>query len=156
MITLIAAVGRNNELGIDNRLLWSIPEDMQHFKSYTMGKVIIMGRKTFYSIGRPLPGRKSIVISTSDMSLSNVVWAKDIDAALSVDYCYPELVIIGGESIYRQTIDRADKLIITHIDAEFEADCFFPNIDFKKWKINNSVISSNESYNYTFTEYIKI
>jgi dihydrofolate reductase len=140
MITLIAAIGRNREIGYKNKLLWHIPEDMRHFKSYTMGKVVIMGSNTFLSIGsKPLPGRKCIVISSQDFHGCAAVPAKSIDAALSVDYCYPELVIIGGASIYDQTIDRADKLVITHVDAEFQADTFFPEIDLLKWKINSVV-----------------
>jgi dihydrofolate reductase len=155
MLTLIAAIGRNREIGYDNKLLWSIPEDMKHFKSYTMGKVIIMGCNTFASLNRrSLPGRKSIVISTQDLG-SLTIRAKSIEEALSIVHCYPEVVIIGGESIYNQTIDKADKLVITHIDAEFTADKFFPKIDLSKWKINSSIDGSNETYNYKFIEYLR-
>ena len=155
MITLIAAIGKNREIGFENRLLWKIPEDMKHFKSYTMGKVIIMGSNTFASLGhKSLPGRKSIVISTQDLG-SLTIRAKGIDDALSVAHCYPEVVIIGGASIYEQTIDKADKLVITHIDAEFVADKFFPEIDLAKWKINTTIDGSNETYKYKFVEYIR-
>lgn len=155
MITLIAAIGRNRELGSNNKLLWDIPEDMKHFKNYTMGKVLVMGRKTFASIGnKSLPGRKCIVISSQD--LGNVaVRAKDIESALSIDHCYPEIVVIGGESIYRQTINLADKLVITHIDSDFNADVFFPEIDLTLWKLQTTIDSSNERYNYRFSEYIR-
>lgn len=155
MITLIAAIGLNGEIGFENKLLWSIPEDMKHFKAYTMGKVLIMGRKTFASIGnKPLPGRKCIVVSTQDL-YGTAIRATDIDSALSIDYCYPEIVVIGGESIYRQTIDRADKLVITHVDAEFKADTFFPPIDLTQWRINSTIDGSNETYNYKFVEYVR-
>ena len=154
MITLIAAIGRNNELGLGNKLLWNIPEDMKHFKEYTTGKVVIMGRKTFQSIGRTLPGRKNVIISTQDVG-GIAVHAKDIDAALSIEHCYSELVVIGGELIYRQTIDRADKLVITHIDADFEADVYFPDIDLSKWKINSTVEGADENYKYKFVEYVR-
>lgn len=155
MITLIAAIGLNNEIGLDNKLLWNIPEDMKHFKSYTMGKVVVMGRKTFASMNnKSLPGRKCIVISTRDLH-GSAIQARDIDSALSIDYCYPEIVIIGGESIYRQTISRADKLVITHIDAEFKADTYFPEIDLTIWKINSIINGSNETYNYRFVEYVR-
>jgi len=153
MITLIAAIGRNNELGFGNRLLCSIPEDMKHFKSYTMSKVVIMGSNTFISIGRPLPGRKNIVITSKPMM--GVIVAKDINSALSIQHCYDEMVIIGGASIYKQTIDLADKLVITHIDNDFEADVFFPIIDLTKWKINSILEGSNEIYKYRFVEYTK-
>lgn len=155
MLTLIAAIGRNNEIGFKNKLLWSIPDDMKHFKAYTIGKVIIMGSNTFASIGhRPLPGRKCIVISTQDLG-GMAIRAKDIESALSVDYCYPELVVIGGASVYNQTIALADKLVITHVNAEFEADTFFPAIDPAVWMINSSVDGSNETYKYRFVEYIR-
>ncbi len=155
MITLIAAIGRNYELGYDNKLLWNIPEDMKHFKSYTMGKVVIMGRKTFSSIGnKSLPGRKCIVISTQDLH-GLAIRAKSMQEALSVDYCYPELVVIGGASVYNQAISYANKLVITHIDADFKADTFFPNIDPACWMINNTIEESNETYNYRFVEYIR-
>lgn len=154
MITLIAAIGKNNEIGFGNRLLWDIPEDMKHFKNYTMGKVVIMGRKTYQSIGKPLPGRKNIVITTK--SLQNfAITAKTVEEALSIDYCYPELVVIGGESVYKQTINLADKLIITHVDAAFQADAFFPEINLQYWKINNIMNSQDQNYKYRFVEYIK-
>jgi dihydrofolate reductase len=155
MITLIAAIGRNGELGLDNKLLWNIPEDMKHFKSYTMGKVIVMGSNTFASIGnKPLPGRKCIVVSSGGLA-GMAIRAKNIDDVFSIDHCYPEIVIIGGASVYRQTIDRADKLVITHVDAEFKADTFFPTIDLTSWKINSTIDGSNETYSYKFVEYIR-
>jgi len=155
MITLIAAIGRNNELGLDNRLPWAIPEDLKHFKSYTMGKVIVMGSNTFASIGhKPLPGRKCIVVSSGGLA-GLAIRAKTIDDIFSLDHCYPEIVIIGGASVYNQTIARADKLVITHIDAEFEADAFFPIIDLTIWKINSIIDGSNETYKYRFVEYIR-
>ena len=153
MITLIAAIGRNNELGLGNKLLCSIPEDMKHFKSYTMSKVVIMGSNTFISIGRPLPGRKNIVITSKPMM--GVIVAKDINSALSIQHCYDEIVIIGGASIYKQTIGLADKLVMTHIDSNFEADVFFPVIDLTKWKINSTLEGSNETYKYRFVEYTR-
>lgn len=153
MITLIAAIGRNNELGLKNQLLWKIPEDMKHFKTYTMGKVVIMGSNTFVSIGRPLPGRKNVVVSSKEMM--GVVVAKDIKSALSIEHCYNELVVIGGASIYKQTIDLANKLVITHVDQDFEADVFFPGIDLTKWKINSTIQGSNDIYNYRFVEYLR-
>jgi dihydrofolate reductase len=153
MITLIACIGKNNEIGFDNKLLCSIPEDINHFKSYTMDKVVVMGANTFFSIGRPLPGRKNIVITSKP--ILGVIIAKDIQSALSIEYCYDEIVIVGGAAIYKQTMDFADKLIITHIDSEFTADTFFPNIDLTKWMINSIIEGSNETYKYKFVEYIR-
>lgn len=156
MITLIAAISKNGGIGYKNRLLWDIPEDMRHFKEYTMGKVIIMGANTFASIGsRALPGRKNIVVTKQNLHCLSAIAAPDIEQALSVEHCYDELVVIGGASIYQQTIDLADKLVITHVEAEFAADTFFPAIDMTQWKINSIVRSSNEQYNYSFVEYLR-
>ena len=155
MITLIAAIGRNNEIGLNNKMPWHIPEDLKHFKSYTLGKVVVMGRKTFASIGnKSLPGRKCIVISTQDLH-GLAIRAKDIKDILSIEHCYPELVIIGGAMVYKQTINIADKLVITHVDAEFKADTFFPSINPAVWQVSNELHSSNDEYKYRFVEYIK-
>lgn len=154
MITLIAAIGRNNELGYQNKLLCHIPDDLKHFKSYTMGKIVIMGSNTFSSIGKVLPGRKCIVVSSQDIG-TIVIHAKTIEDALSIEHCYSELVVIGGASLYNQTIDRADKLVITHIDAEFKADVFFPKIDMLRWKINSVLDKNTDTYNYRIVEYIR-
>jgi dihydrofolate reductase len=156
VITLIAAIGRNNEIGYRNKLLWNIPEDMAHFKSYTMGKTLVMGINTFASIGsKPLPGRKCIVISHTKYNGSSAIHAGSIAEALSVEHCFPEMVVIGGASIYNQTIDLADKLVITHVNADFNADTFFPNIDLSKWMINSSIDGNNGTYEYKFVEYKK-
>lgn len=156
MITLIAAIGPNGELGKDNKLLWNIPEDMKHFKSYTMGKTIIMGAKTFASIGyKPLPGRKNIVVTSQNLTCVVAIRAHNIDEALSIEHCYDELVVIGGASIYDQTIDRASKLVITYVDGEFDADVYFPAIDLTKWKINSTIEGHNEKYNFRFVEYLR-
>ena len=153
MITLIAAIGQNNGIGFKNNLLWKIPEDMKHFKSYTMGKVVVMGANTFVSIGRPLPGRKNIVVTSKEML--GVITARNISSVLSIEHCYDELVVIGGASLYNQTIDLANKLVITHVDKSFEADTFFPTIEPDKWKINSSIEGGDENYRYRFVEYIR-
>ena len=154
MITLIAAVGKNNEIGFKNNLLWSIPEDMKHFKNYTMGKVIVMGANTFISIGKSLPGRKNVVLTSHPVL--GVITAKDILSVLSIEHCYDELVVIGGASVYNQMIDFADKLVITHVDKSApNADTFFPTIEPGKWKINSSIEGSDENYRYRFVEYIR-
>ena len=156
MITLIAAIGKNGELGYKNRLLWNISEDLRHFKNYTMGKVIVMGANTFSSIGsRALPGRKNIVVTSQNLHCLSAIAAPNIEQALSLEHCYDEIVVIGGASVYQQTIDFADKLVITHVEAEFTADTFFPKIDMMQWKINSSICSSDENYNYSFVEYLK-
>lgn len=154
MITLIAAIGRNNEIGCDNKLLWNIPEDMKHFKEYTTGKVVVMGRKTFDSIGRALPGRKNVILTSSN--IPNILCVKSVESLMTIEHCYPEIVVIGGETIYTQMMPYASKLVITHIDNEFLADTFFPKIDLTKWQITNKIDSSNDRYKYSFVDYHRI
>lgn len=131
MISLVAAIGKNNELGKGNQLLWKLPADMKHFIKITTLHPVIMGRKTFESIGRPLPNRRNIVI-TRDVSYKHegVEIAHSLAGALDL---FPnqneEIFIIGGAELYKQTMPIADKLYITHIEAEDkDADAFFPEI----------------------------
>jgi len=138
MISLIAAIGKNNELGKGNTLLWSMPADMKHFQETTRGHTVVMGRKTFESIGRPLPNRKNIVITRDkNYSRQNIDIAHSLEEALELAKLEKneEIFIIGGAEIYKQAILLADKLYITHIDAEDKnADVFFPKIDKREWR----------------------
>ena len=139
-ISLIVAVSRNGAIGLNNQLPWYLPEDLKYFKSVTMGKPLIMGRKTFDSIGRPLPGRANIVLTrdpqwTSDgvkvvQSVEQALVAGEIACeAADVD----EIMVIGGEQIYRMTIDLAERIYLTQVDVDVEGDAFFPNIDLNNW-----------------------
>ena len=139
-ISLIVAVSRNGAIGLNNQLPWYLPEDLKYFKSVTMGKPLIMGRKTFDSIGRPLPGRANIVLTrdpqwTSDgvevvQSVEQALVAGEISCeAADVD----EIMVIGGEQIYRMTIDLADRIYLTQVDTDVEGDAFFPDIDLNNW-----------------------
>ena len=140
-LSLIVAMSRNGVIGIDNQLPWHLPEDLKYFKSVTMGKPIIMGRKTYDSIGRPLPGRTNIVI-TRDPSwqAEGVSVAQTLEAALSLGQVAcnaagaDEIMVIGGEQIYRMTLPAADRLYLTQVDAEVEGDAFFPDIDLDQWQ----------------------
>ncbi len=131
MLSIVVAVGKNLEIGKDNKLLWNIPEDLAHFKSITQGKTIIMGKNTYLSIGRALPNRKNVVI-TDDDSLDNVegiVVYKDINKCILEN---DNAMVIGGASIYRQMLDYCDTLHISHVDLSFEdADTFFPHFEDK-------------------------
>ncbi|OGL74429.1 diacylglycerol kinase [Candidatus Uhrbacteria bacterium RIFCSPHIGHO2_12_FULL_60_25] len=133
-ITLIAAISKNNVIGTEGRLPWHIPEDMKHFKTLTMGKVVLMGRKTWESIPekfRPLPGRTNVIITRQpDYPVpTGVQTFQSTDDALKND-----VMVIGGAEIYRQTIDRADRLEITYVDRVIEGDATFPAIDPSVWK----------------------
>ncbi|MFA6251078.1 MAG: dihydrofolate reductase [Candidatus Paceibacterota bacterium] len=140
ILSIISAIGKNNEIGKANTLLWNLPADMKHFKETTSGHTIIMGQKTFESIGRALPNRRNIVLTKDeDFRRDGIEIVYSIDELMELlekttsqdDECF----IIGGGQIYKLFIDRADKLYITHVDEEFpSADTFFPEIDMNKWK----------------------
>lgn len=160
MISIISAIGKNNEIGKKNGLLWSLPRDMKHFRETTSGHPIIMGQKTFESIGRPLPNRRNIVL-TQDKNFKSegieIIYSpEELDALLDKNI---ENFIIGGGMIYKLFIDKAAKLYITHVDAEFpEADTFFPIIDMNTWqKIKGEKHPKDElnKYDLEFAEYVK-
>ena len=134
-VSMIVAIGSNNEIGKNNDLLWYLPSDLKFFKATTMGRSIIMGRKTFQSLPKALPGRKNIVISSdSNFNAPGAVVVTDIEAALKESET-EEVFIIGGASIYKAYFPVADKLYITEVEFEDkEADVYFPEIDLTMWK----------------------
>jgi dihydrofolate reductase len=140
-IALVAAVARNGVIGAGNRLIWKLSTDLKRFRALTWGKPLVMGRKSFESIGRPLPGRETIVV-TRDPGLApdGVRIAHDVDAALSLaeevarEMNAGEIIVAGGGEIYRQTIDRVDRLFITEVDLAPEGDVYFPAIDPAHWR----------------------
>ncbi|HEY4513674.1 MAG TPA: dihydrofolate reductase [Candidatus Paceibacterota bacterium] len=162
MISLIAAIGKNNELGKGNTLLWSLPSDMKHFIKITTLHPVIMGRKTFESIGRPLPKRRNIVI-TRDVSYKKEGVEVVHTLAQALDL-FPdqneEVFIIGGAEIYKQTMPIADKLYITHVGAEDkDADAFFPEIIPIVWnEISHEEHEADQAnpIPYTFSVYERI
>jgi len=128
MISIIAAMDRNNLIGNNGQLPWNIPEDMEHFKNITMNKTIVMGRKTFDSIGKSLKGRKNIVLTRNKDFKADCIILHSIEDVLK----YKDFIIIGGEEIYHQFLPLASKLYITLINDEFKGDKHFPKI--KGWK----------------------
>ncbi len=135
MISMIWAMGKDNALGCKNRMPWYLPADFAYFKKVTMGKPVIMGRKTFESIGKPLPGRVNVVITRSpDFKPEGCITVDTIEKAKA--YAEDkEAFIIGGAEIYKAFLPIADKLYITEINHTFEADTFFPEIDYSRWKL---------------------
>lgn len=129
-------MGLKNEIGSDNQLLWHLPRDLKHFKEITSGHPVIMGRKTFESIGRPLPNRTNIVISRkTDWFQEGVLIVGNIKEAIKFAKKIDEnIFIIGGGNIYEQTMDLTDKIEVTLVKANLEADTFFPKIDEKTWQ----------------------
>lgn len=131
-LVLIAAVARNGVIGRDNALLWSLPEDMRHFRAVTLGAPVIMGRKTWASLPerfRPLPGRRNIVLSRNprfEAPGADVVAGLDEALALARREAAPRVFVIGGEQIYREALPRADELMLTEIERDFDGDAHFP------------------------------
>jgi len=137
-LALIAAVADNNAIGINNKMPWHLSDDLRYFKAVTMGKAIIMGRKTFDSLGRALPGRVNIVITHNEhWHHEGVRVAHTLDNALALAKNLDadnEVMVIGGEQIYRQAIDHADRLYLTRIHQSFDGDAFFPDIASQQWQ----------------------
>jgi dihydrofolate reductase len=157
-ISLIVAVSRNGVIGIDNQLPWHLPEDLKYFKSVTMGKPIIMGRKTYDSIGRPLPGRTNIVITRdSSWQAEGVEVARTLAQAMTLGQLacaqadVDEAMVIGGEQIYRMTLPAADRLYLTEVQAEVEGDAFFPEFDAKDWhQVSEQLPEVTDTHPYRF------
>ena len=161
MISLIAAIGKNNELGKNNTLLWHLPADLKHFREITSLHAVIMGRKTFESIGKPLPNRRNIVITRdADYKKEGVEVVHSLSGALDkIPDKNEEIFVIGGAEIYKQTMPIADKLYITHVGAEDrDADAFFPEIIPVVWnEISHTEHKKDEKnpFDYTFSVYEK-
>lgn len=135
LLSLIAAKARNGVIGRNNALPWHLPEDLKYFKATTLGHPILMGRKTFESIGRPLPGRTSIVISRNpDWQFAGCTVVPSIDAALQAAAERDEIFVIGGSELYSQTLPRADRLYLTEIHADFAGDAHFPELNPADWQ----------------------
>ena len=154
MISIIAAVGKNNALGRGNDLIWHIKEDLKNFKDLTMGKYIVMGKNTYKSLPRHLEGRKYIVLSSSLDNIDDGMLFKDFNKLLEfVKNLDEEIMIIGGASIYKLFLPYANKLYLTEIDSEEQADVYFP--EFNKDDYTRSVVSNSEvnGLKYSFVIY---
>jgi dihydrofolate reductase len=135
-IVLVAAMAQGRVIGMAGGMPWHLPADLKHFKAVTLGHPVVMGRRTFESIGRALPGRLNIVVSRSRPSLPDgVVLADSLDSALAACGDVEEIMLIGGGEIYRQALDRATRLELTLIDAAIEGDTFFPEFDPHLWHL---------------------
>jgi len=134
LLSIIAAMDRKRLIGRENQLPWHLPADLQHFKKITMGKPIIMGRKTWESLGRPLPGRTNIVITRNQgYKAEGATVVHSLDAALLAAGDAEEAMIIGGANLYKQALPDADRLYLTKVDGEFEGDAWFPELDMSMW-----------------------
>lgn len=157
-ISLIAAMADNGVIGIENQLPWKLPSDMKWFRQHTLGKPIIMGRKTFESFGgRALPERHNIVITRDhEYTLEHASVAHSIDEALSIAGEVNEIMIIGGASFYEQMLPQADRLYLTFVHADIEGDAWFPEIDFSQWQElerYDQAADDNNAYAHSFVIY---
>lgn len=155
IIALIAAMGRNRVIGVANRLPWKLPADMRWFRQHTLGKPVLMGRKTFESFGgKPLAGRTNIVITSArDCHPVGAVVVHSVDDALRAAGAAPEVMVIGGAQVYAEMLPRAQRLYITYIDADFAGDAWFPEIDPREWheiERRNCGADAENNYSYSF------
>ncbi|GIW92338.1 MAG: hypothetical protein KatS3mg110_0379 [Pirellulaceae bacterium] len=134
-LAIVAAVADNGVIGKQGRLPWHLPEDLRHFKKLTMGHVLIMGRRTYESIGRPLPGRRTIVLSSSrTFQAPGILVAGTFQEALRLAQDSPLAFVVGGAAVYREALRHADQLYLTRIYATVDGDTFFPEIDWQEWQ----------------------
>ena len=154
-INIIAAVGKNLELGKNNKLIWPIKEDLKYFKEKTINKTVVMGENTFYSIGKPLPNRKNIVLSFTKKEIPKVLVFNNYEDVLNLQE--DEIFIIGGASIYKLFLPYADSIYLTEIDKEEkEADCYFPNFDKSNYQKEIIKKSKSNELEYKFVCYKKV
>jgi len=159
MITIVAAVAHNNALGKDNKLIWHLSDDLKRFKSLTLDGYIVMGRKTFESLPGILPKRKHIVITRNpEFQQGGIVVVQSLEQALDMVPSDKVAFVVGGGEIYAQTINFADKIELTRVHHDFEADTFFPEIDLTKWELVSSEFHSKDEkhlYDFTFETYLR-
>lgn len=133
-ISIISAMASNRAIGIRNTLPWQLPEDLKHFKALTMGHHIVMGRKTYDSIGKPLPGRDTVIVTrNADYAVPGCLAVNSLDAALTVSHGDTEVFFVGGAELYRQALPIAHRIYLTEIQRVFDGDAFFPEFDKSQW-----------------------
>lgn len=160
-LSLIVATANDRVIGKDNKMPWHLPADLQYFKAVTLNKPVVMGRKTFESIGRPLPGRRNIVISRDESYRADGIdVAHSVEDALTLAGNVAEVMVIGGGAIYAHCLPFADQLYITHIDLAVEGDTQFPEYDtVNTWQLVTSeahLADEKNPYNYSFNTYQRV
>ena len=134
IISVVVAIAANNAIGKDNQLLWRLPNDLKHFKEITSGHTIIMGRKTYDSVGKPLPNRRNIIITRQNIIIEGCEVVNSLDAALALCDDEPEVFIVGGAEIYKQAMNATDRIYLTIVHQNFDGDTYFPEIKKDEWK----------------------
>ncbi len=153
MLSLVVAMARNRVIGCDNRLPWRLPDDLKRFRRITWGKPVVMGRKTHESIGRPLPERTNIIITHDrNYQAKGCIVVHSLAEALAVAEPAEEVMITGGETLYRQTLDRAQRIYLTHVEADVVGDTRFPELDPKLWReVRREAHPTDEKHAYAHT-----
>ncbi len=159
-IALVAAVARNGVIGVSGRLPWHLPDDLKHFRALTTGHAIIMGRKTWDSIGRPLPERQNIVVSRrGDFTAPGCVVAPALPEAIGLAALPPPVFVIGGETVYRDALPLADLLFLTEIHRDFAGDARFPDFDRSEWRETSRDprrLDGDAGFAYDFASYSRV
>jgi len=160
MISIIVAIGKNRVIGKDNQLIWHLPADLKRFKQITMGHSMIMGRKTFESIGKALPGRTTVIV-TRDKNYKqvNCLVANSTEQAIEICKNDSEIFIVGGAQIFEKAIALTDKIYLTQIHESFDGDVFFPALNEDEWKIisqEDHTADEKNKYDYSFINYMKV
>jgi len=132
-ISIVVAISENRAIGKDNKLLWYLPNDLKHFKVITSGHTVIMGRKTYESVGKPLPNRRNIIITRQDIQIEGCEVVNSIKAALELCRTEREIFIVGGAEIYKQSLHLTDRIYLTVVHKQFDGDSFFPEIKKTDW-----------------------
>jgi len=166
MITIshVVALSNNNVIGVNNSLPWNLKTDLAHFKNYTSNKIIVMGRKTYESIGRPLPNRINLIVSNTIKEINGAELFKNTEDAINkakelcINKNLEEIIIIGGGYLFRDTLSITNKLVLTKVDCNIEGDVFYPDIDLDEWKKLSSehfTKDLNNDYDFTVITYEK-
>ena len=166
MITIshVVALSNNNVIGVNNSLPWNLKTDLAHFKNYTSNKIIVMGRKTYESIGRPLPNRINLIVSNTIKEINGAELFKSTEDAINkakelcINKNLNEIIIIGGGYLFRDTLSITNKLVLTKVDCNIEGDVFYPDIDLDEWKKLSSkhfTKDSDNDYDFTVITYEK-
>ena len=166
VISHVVAMSNNNVIGANNKLPWQLKDDLEHFKEYTTGKIIIMGRKTFESIGRPLPNRQNFVISSNLREIDGISIFQNLEKAIIAAKKYnknlnsaQEIAIIGGGYLFRDSINYFNKLVLTRVDCEIDGDVYYPKIDLRNWELESSedfLKSEVNQYNFSVEVFKKL
>ena len=156
-IAMIAAMANNRVIGKDNQMPWHLPEDLRHFKAMTLGKPVVMGRKTYESIGRPLPGRHNIVISRqTDLLIEGVTTVTSFESAKLAAGACDELVVMGGGQLYEMLLPQAVILYLTEINLAVDGDTYFPDWDDGSWQeVSRDVATNDKDLEYSFIQLVK-